>query len=122
SCHSRRPAVSTLEPPTPCSWTPSPVSCMANHPISRGSTRGGEALFSPTVSAHVYSGGRIMRLSTLGLLVTLACGLGLFGTPLVATAQQPGKVYRIGFLTSDSPPLPSAPRTKQGEAFCQQLP
>ena len=62
-----------------------------------------------------------MRRSSLGLLVTFACGIGLFWTPLVATAQQPGKVYRIGFLSADSPPLPSALRTKQGEAFWQQL-
>jgi hypothetical protein len=35
-----------------------------------------------------------MRLSPLGLLVTLALGLGLFWPPHVATAQQPGKVYQ----------------------------
>jgi len=56
-----------------------------------------------------------MRLSTIGLLVIF--GLGLLWPPLVATAQQPGKVYRIGFLSADSPPLPSALRTKLGEAF-----
>ena len=60
-----------------------------------------------------------MRLNTIGLLVIF--GLGLLWPPLVATAQQPGKVYRIGFLSADSPPLPSALRTKQGEAFWQQL-
>src|SRR5262245_41677555 len=30
----------------------------------------------------------VMRLHTLGLLVALACGLGLFGTPHMVTAQQ----------------------------------
>jgi len=50
-----------------------------------------------------------MRLSTLGILVTLACGLGLYWPPRVATAQQPGKVYRIGFLSAMSPPAPAQP-------------
>src|SRR5215831_2632682 len=54
-----------------------------------------------------------MRLRTLGLLVILACGLGLFCTPRVATAQQPGKVYRIGFLSLLSPPAPSQPDGQQ---------
>src|SRR5215470_824664 len=48
-----------------------------------------------------------MRLRSLGLLVTLALGLGLFWSPRVATAQQPGKVYHIGFLSLLSPPSPS---------------
>src|SRR5262245_44741123 len=48
-----------------------------------------------------------MRLRPLGLLVTLALGLGLFWSPRVATAQQPGKVYHIGFLSLLSPPSPS---------------
>src|SRR5262245_4841601 len=48
-----------------------------------------------------------MRLRPLGLLVTLACGLGVFCTQLVATAQQPGKVYHIGFLSLLAPPAPS---------------
>jgi putative ABC transport system substrate-binding protein len=43
-----------------------------------------------------------MRLSTIGLLVTF--GIGLLWTPPVATAQQPGKVYRIGFLSADASP------------------
>jgi len=43
-----------------------------------------------------------MWLSTIGLLVTF--GIGLLWTPLVATAQQPGKVYRIGFLSALFPP------------------
>ena len=61
-----------------------------------------------------------MRFRTLGFLVILACGLGLFCTPLVATAQQPGKAYRIGFLSAYSPPPPSAP-TPLLDAFWQQL-
>jgi putative ABC transport system substrate-binding protein len=60
-----------------------------------------------------------MRLSTLGLLVTLACGLGLFWPPHVATAQQPGKVYRIGFLSLLSPPAPSEPAGQQRSRFFQ---
>ena len=60
-----------------------------------------------------------MRLSTLGLLVTLACGLGLFGTPRVATAQQPSKVYRIGFLSLLSPPTSSQPDGQQRSLFFQ---
>src|SRR5262245_8661934 len=60
-----------------------------------------------------------MRLSTLGLLITLAWGLGLFWTPSVATAQQPGKVYRIGFLSFWSPPSPSTPDGQQRSSFLQ---
>ncbi len=37
-----------------------------------------------------------MRLRTIGLISTLV--LGLLAGPLTAKAQQPGKVYRIGFL------------------------
>jgi putative ABC transport system substrate-binding protein len=59
-----------------------------------------------------------MRLSTIGLLVIF--GIGLLWTPLVATAQQPGKVYRVGFLSAYSPLLPSAP-TPVMDAFWQQL-
>src|SRR5262245_60349831 len=60
-----------------------------------------------------------MRLSTLGLLVTLAWGLGLFGTPCVATAQQPGKVYRIGFLSAMSPPASAQPAGQQQSPLLQ---
>src|SRR5262249_4301854 len=59
-----------------------------------------------------------MRLSTFGLLVPLALSIGLFWTPCVATAQQPGKVYRIGFLSAYSSSLPSTPYL---DAFWQQL-
>ena len=48
-----------------------------------------------------------MRLSTCGLLVTLACGMGLCWPPRVAIAQQPGTVYRIGFLSAMAPPAPA---------------
>lgn len=37
-----------------------------------------------------------MRLSAVGLIVTLA--LGIFMAPLAVEAQQAGKVYRIGWL------------------------
>ena len=40
----------------------------------------------------------ILRIS--GLIITLA--LGILLTPLSAAAQQPGSVYRIGFLMIDS--------------------
>jgi putative ABC transport system substrate-binding protein len=42
-----------------------------------------------------------MRLSTIGLISTLA--LGLLVGPLLTEAQQAGKVYRVGFLTTGSP-------------------
>ena len=45
-----------------------------------------------------------MRFSAVGLIVTF--GIGLLLMPLVATAQQPGKVYRIGLLAAGSPPPP----------------
>jgi hypothetical protein len=38
-----------------------------------------------------------MSVRSLGLLVVL--GLSLLWTPLVATAQQPGKISRIGVLS-----------------------
>jgi len=37
-----------------------------------------------------------VNLRSIGLIVTL----GILLAPLVADAQQPGKVYRIGFLVS----------------------
>jgi putative ABC transport system substrate-binding protein len=43
-----------------------------------------------------------MRLSTLGLLV--AFGIGLLVAPLVATAQPPIHIFRIGVLSAFSPP------------------
>jgi len=60
-----------------------------------------------------------MRLSTLGRLVTLALGLGLFWPLCVATAQQPGKVYRIGFLSAMSPPAPAQPDGQQRSPLLQ---
>ena len=59
-----------------------------------------------------------MQLSAVGLIVT--CGIGLLLTPLVVAAQQPGKVYRIGFLGAGSPPPPSAPTTMR-DVFQQRL-
>ena len=41
-----------------------------------------------------------MRLRTIGLIVTLV--LGLLAGPLPTEAQQAGKVYRIGILSSVS--------------------
>ena len=58
-----------------------------------------------------------MWLSTIGLLVTF--GIGLLWPPLVATAQQPGKVYRIGFLSALFPP--SEPDWQQRSPFLQGL-
>ena len=43
----------------------------------------------------------ILKLRTIGLISTLA--IGLLAGPLPAAAQQAGKVYRIGFLTTASP-------------------
>ncbi len=57
----------------------------------------------------------LMRLRTVGLIVTLA--LGLLLAPLAADAQQAGKVYRIGFL---SPVAPTTAPTWD-EAFRQGL-
>src|SRR5262245_10506004 len=60
-----------------------------------------------------------MWLSSIGLLVIF--GISLLWTPLVATAQQPGKVYRIGFLSTFSSPLPLAPQTPVWDAFWQRM-
>jgi len=49
-----------------------------------------------------------MKLRTIGLISTLA--LGLLAGPLPAKAQQTGKVYRIGYLTS-RPGLPATNST-----------
>jgi putative tryptophan/tyrosine transport system substrate-binding protein len=43
-------------------------------------------------------------MKAFALIVMLA--LGLLVAPLAANAQQPGKVYRIGFLSTDPPPAP----------------
>ncbi len=42
-----------------------------------------------------------MRLRNIGLISVLA--FGLLAGPLHAEAQQAGKVYRVGFLTTGSP-------------------
>ena len=43
-----------------------------------------------------------MWYSAVGSIVTLL--LSLLAVPLAAVAQPPGKVYRIGFLSTDPPP------------------
>ena len=58
-----------------------------------------------------------MHLSTIGIAVPLAFLLLL--TPLCSDAQQPGKVYRIAFLSAGAPPPPSAPTPL--DAFRQRL-
>jgi putative ABC transport system substrate-binding protein len=58
-----------------------------------------------------------MRLSTLGLMLTLA--LSILAAPLAAETQQAAKIPRIGFL---SPSSPADPRTQRFlEAFRQGL-
>ena len=42
-----------------------------------------------------------IRLTTIGVMITLA--LGLLAVSLPADAQKPGKVYRIGFLMVSAP-------------------
>jgi putative tryptophan/tyrosine transport system substrate-binding protein len=44
-----------------------------------------------------------MWYSAVGFIVTLL--LSLLAVPLAAAAQPPGKVYRIGFLSTDPPPV-----------------
>ena len=46
-----------------------------------------------------------MRLRTIGLISTLV--LGLLAWPLLAEAQQTGKVYRIGYLTTSGAGSPA---------------
>ncbi len=46
-----------------------------------------------------------MRLRTIGLIITLA--IGLLTGPLPAEAQQAGKVYRIGYLTTSGSGSPA---------------
>jgi len=53
--------------------------------------------FPCDISTFVTIQEAIMKLRTIGLIVTLA--LGLLAGPLPAEAQQAGKVYRIGYLT-----------------------
>jgi ABC-type uncharacterized transport system substrate-binding protein len=55
----------------------------------------------------------------IGLLVTFA--LALLVTPLMADAQQPTKVYRIGRLAAGSPPEGSPFGNRTAEAFRQGL-
>ncbi len=53
-----------------------------------------------------------MRLRSIGLIVTLT--LGLLPPPLVAEAQQAGKVYRVGYLTPFHLPTPGEEALRQG--------
>jgi hypothetical protein len=57
-----------------------------------------------------------MRRTTVGLLVLLA--LSVLAAPVVAAAQQPTKVYRIGRLSPGFPPSQPSPSR---EAFRQAL-
>ncbi len=61
-----------------------------------------------------------MRRSIIGFVIILA--LGILSVPFSSDAQQPGKVYRIGFLTAFSLtfPFPSAFRPAL-DAFRQRL-
>jgi putative ABC transport system substrate-binding protein len=58
-----------------------------------------------------------MRLSAIGLMLTLA--LGFLVVPLCSNAQQPGKVYHIGYLSALFPP--SEPDWQQRSPFLQGL-
>ena len=58
-----------------------------------------------------------MRRSIMGFIIF---ALGILSVPFSSDAQHPGKVYRIGFLSVFSPPLPSAP-TPLLDAFWHQL-
>jgi putative tryptophan/tyrosine transport system substrate-binding protein len=58
-----------------------------------------------------------MRRSIIGFIIF---ALGILSVSFSADAQHPGKVYRIGFLSAFSPPLPSAP-TPVLDAFWHQL-
>src|SRR5262245_13956701 len=73
------------------------------------------------IARGIPSGGLIMRLGTLGLLITLAVGLGLCGPAGVATAPQPGKVYRLGFLALPSPPPQGQPRSHVFQPFWHEM-
>jgi putative tryptophan/tyrosine transport system substrate-binding protein len=64
----------------------------------------------------VYIGGLHHAAQRLGLILTLA--LGLLLAPLAATAQQPGKVYRVGFLSAG---FPRPDRDPSVDAFRQGL-
>ena len=60
-----------------------------------------------------------MRISTIGLMLTLA--LGILAAALPADAQQVGKIRRIGFLTLNAPPESSADSAARVAAFRQGL-
>jgi putative tryptophan/tyrosine transport system substrate-binding protein len=58
-----------------------------------------------------------MRLSAIGLMLTLA--LGFLVVPLCSHAQQPGKVYHIGYLSALFPP--AEPDWQQRSPFLQGM-
>jgi putative tryptophan/tyrosine transport system substrate-binding protein len=58
-----------------------------------------------------------VRRSIIGFIIL---ALGILSMPFSSDAQQPGKVYRIGFLSAFSPP-PSSASTPALDAFWQQL-
>jgi putative ABC transport system substrate-binding protein len=58
-----------------------------------------------------------MRLSAIGLMLTLA--LGFLVAPLCSNAQQPGKVYHIGYLSALFPP--AEPDWQQRSPFLQGM-
>src|SRR5262249_31055795 len=84
----------------------------------RGSTQGVYTSVHPRCSRTGILEGSTMRLSAVGLMLILA--LGLLWAALVVAAQQPGKVYRIGFLGAGSPSPLSVP-TPMRQALWQRL-
>ena len=60
-----------------------------------------------------------MQRSTMGIMLTLA--LGLLWTPLVATAQPAGHVWRIGVLTAGAAPSAPSPAARQQFPFWQAM-
>jgi putative tryptophan/tyrosine transport system substrate-binding protein len=60
-----------------------------------------------------------MRLSAIGLIVMLTLALGFLVAPLCSNAQQPGKVYHIGYLSALFPP--AEPDWQQRSPFLQGM-
>ncbi len=76
-------------------------------------------LFLYDIGAFVTIQEATMRLRTIVLISTLV--LGLSATPLPVEAQQPGKVYRIGFLTWGGSLEPFKPRLTAFRQGLQEL-
>src|SRR5262245_32448823 len=53
----------------------------------------------------------VVNVTVVKIIATVT--LGLFTAPLVAEAQQAGTVYRIGYLSTSSPPHPYGPVFEQ---------